>query len=83
MLRLPNIPRSPAAPLFLLRSHEPETTEAHMRLIQNLVDRLQRLIMRYKVTLDYADARARRGPTHEIEWNGAMIGDLRRRSSDA
>jgi hypothetical protein len=54
-----------------------------MRLIQNLIDRLQRLIMQYKVTLDYAHARERLGSTREIEWNGAMIGDLRRRSSDA
>jgi hypothetical protein len=54
-----------------------------MRLIGSLIDRLQRWIARYKVTLDYAHARARREPPHEIEWNGAMIGDLRRRSSDA
>jgi hypothetical protein len=54
-----------------------------MRLIENLIDRLQRLIMRYKVTLDYGHDRERRGLAHEIEWNGAMIGDLRRRSSDA
>jgi hypothetical protein len=28
-----------------------------------------------------ADAKDRRTPTPEIEWNGEMIGDLRRRSS--
>jgi hypothetical protein len=33
--------------------------------------------------LDYAEIRERRRPTPEIEWNGEMIGDLRRRSSDA
>jgi hypothetical protein len=54
-----------------------------MRLIGSLIDHLQRWIARYKVTLDYAHTRARREPTHEIEWNRAMIGDLRRRSSDA
>jgi hypothetical protein len=80
MLRLANIPSSPAAPLPATVA-EQETTEAHMRLIPNLLDRLQRLIARYKVTLDYA--RERRGPTREIEWNGAMVGELRRRSSDA
>ena len=54
-----------------------------MRLIESLVLYLQRWIARYRVALDYADARDRRRPTSEIEWNGEMIGDLRRRSSDA
>ena len=35
-----------------------------------------------KLALDYADARERRKPTSEIKWNGATIGDLRRRSLD-
>jgi hypothetical protein len=54
-----------------------------MRLVRSLIERLQRWIARYKVALDYADARERHRPTSEIEWNGAMIGDLRRRSFDA
>ena len=39
-------------------------------------------IARYKAALDYAEIRERRRPTPELEWNGEMIGDLRRRSSD-
>jgi hypothetical protein len=54
-----------------------------MRLIGNLIEHLQRWIVRYKVALDYADANDQRRPTPKKEWNGAMIGDLRRRSSDA
>lgn len=54
-----------------------------MRLIESLIERLQRWITRYKVVLDYADTREQRSPTPEIEWNGAMIGDMRRRSLDA
>jgi hypothetical protein len=54
-----------------------------MRLIGSLIERFNRWLARYKAALDYADARDRRRPTPEIEWNGAMIGDLRRRSSDA
>jgi hypothetical protein len=53
-----------------------------MRLVRNLIEHLQRWMARYKVALDY-DARDRRRPTPEREWNGGMIGDLRRRSSDA
>ena len=53
-----------------------------MRRIESLIERLQRWISRYKVALNYA-ARDRRQPTGEIEWNGKMIGELRRRSSDA
>ena len=53
-----------------------------MRVIANLIKRLQRWIAQYKAALDYADAKARRRPTNEIEWNGEMIGELRRRSSD-
>ena len=54
-----------------------------MRLIGRLIEHLQRRIARYKVALDFADARDRRRSTIEIEWNGEMIGDLRRQSPDA
>jgi len=54
-----------------------------MRLIESLMEQLRRWTARYKVVLDYADTRERRSPTPEIEWNGAMIGDMRRRSLDA
>jgi hypothetical protein len=54
-----------------------------MRLIGSLIGRLQGRIARYKPGLDYADAKERRRPTPEIEWNGEMIGELGRRSSDA
>ena len=54
-----------------------------MRLIGSLIEHLQRWIARYEVALDYAEAKDRRRPTLEIEWNGEMVGDLRRRSSDA
>jgi len=46
-------------------------------------DEHERRIARYKVALDSADARDRRRSTIEIEWNGEMIGDLRRQSRDA
>ena len=51
-----------------------------MRRIESLIERLAALDPRYKVALNYA-ARDRRQPTGEIEWNGKMIGELRRRSS--
>jgi hypothetical protein len=54
-----------------------------MRLIGSLIEHLQRWIARYKAALDYAEIRERRRLTPEIEWNGEMVGDLRRRSSDA
>jgi len=54
-----------------------------MKLIGSLIEHLQRWIARYGAALDYAEIRERRRPTPEIEWNGEMIGDLRRRSSDA
>jgi hypothetical protein len=54
-----------------------------MRLVRSLIEHLQRWIARYKVALDCADARDWRRQRPEIEWNGEMIGDLRRRSSDA
>jgi hypothetical protein len=54
-----------------------------MRRIKSLIERLQRWISRYKVALNYSDTRDRRLPTGEIEWNGEMIGELRRRSLDA
>jgi hypothetical protein len=43
---------------------------------------LQRWIVRYKVALDYGDARERRWPIPEIEWNGEMAGDMRWRLPD-
>jgi len=58
-------------------------TGTTMRLIGSLIEHLHRWMARYKVALDYAEARDSRRPTPEIEWNGEMIGDLRRRSSDA
>ena len=51
-----------------------------MRLTESLVLYLQRWIARYRVALDYAATRERQRPAREIEWNGEMIGDLRRRS---
>ena len=54
-----------------------------MRLIESFIIRMQRWISRYKAALDYAATRDRRRPTSEIEWNGEMIGDLKRRSLDA
>jgi hypothetical protein len=53
-----------------------------MRLVRSLIEHLRRWIVRYRVALDYGDAREQRRPLPEIEWNGEMIGDLRRRSSD-
>ena len=53
-----------------------------MKLIGNLIERLNRWIAMYKMALGY-EARERRRPSAEIKWNGQMIGDLRRRSSDA
>jgi hypothetical protein len=55
---------------------------ATMRLVRSLIEHLQRWIARYKAALDYVDARDGRGLTSEIEWNGRMVGDLRRRSLD-
>ena len=51
--------------------------------LRSLIEHLQRWIGRYKAAWDYADAREQRRPISEIEWNGEMIGGLRRRSSDA
>ena len=52
-------------------------------MIGKLFERLQRWFARYRAELEYAEARDRRRPTlAEMEWNAAMIGDLRRRSSD-
>jgi hypothetical protein len=53
-----------------------------MEVIGSLVEHLQRWSARYKTELAYAEARDRRRPPAEIEWNGAMIGDVRRRSLD-
>jgi len=55
-----------------------------MEVIGNLITHLQRWFVRYEKEMAYAEARVRRQPTlAEIEWNVAMIGDLRRRSPDA
>jgi hypothetical protein len=51
-------------------------------VIGKLFKRLQRWFARYRAELEYAEARDRRPTLAEMEWNGAMIGDLRRRSSD-
>jgi hypothetical protein len=53
-----------------------------MRRIGSLIEQLKRWISRYKVALNYAESKDRRRPTGEIEWNGEMIGELRRRSLD-
>jgi hypothetical protein len=58
-------------------------TGTTMRLIESLIEHLRRWTARYRVVLDPADDREQRRSTPEIEWNGAMIGDLRRRSLDA
>jgi hypothetical protein len=57
--------------------------EHPMKVIGSLIERLQRWFARYRAQLVYAEARDRRRPIAEMEWNGAMIGDLRRRSLDA
>ncbi len=55
-----------------------------MEVVGSLIKHLQRWFVRYQTELVYAEARVRRQPTlAEIEWNGAMIGELGRRSSDA
>jgi hypothetical protein len=56
-------------------------TGTTMRLIGNLTERLNWWIAMYKMALNY-EARERRRPSADITWNGQMIGDLRRRSSD-
>jgi hypothetical protein len=53
-----------------------------MEVIGSLVEHLQRWFARYKTELAYAEARDRRRPPAEIEWNGVMIGEVRRRSLD-
>jgi hypothetical protein len=53
-----------------------------VRLVRRLIRYLQRWIARYRAALDYLDARDRRRLAPETEWNGGMIGDLRRRSLD-
>jgi hypothetical protein len=54
-----------------------------MEMIENIIEHLQRWFARYKRELASAEAKDRRRLTIEIQWNGAMIGDLRRRSLDA
>jgi hypothetical protein len=50
-----------------------------MRLVRSLIEHLQRWIVWHKVALDYGDAGEQRRPIPEIEWNGEMIDDMRRR----
>jgi hypothetical protein len=55
-----------------------------MRLIGSLIEHLQRWFARYRTELAHAEASNEQRPSlTETEWNGAMIGDLRRRSLDA
>jgi hypothetical protein len=54
-----------------------------METIRSLIEHLQRWFARYRAELVHAEARDRRRPIAEMEWSGAMIGDLRRRSLDA
>jgi hypothetical protein len=54
-----------------------------MEIIGSLIERVQRWFARYRAELIHAEAGDRRRPIAEMEWNGAMIGDLRRRSLDA
>jgi hypothetical protein len=53
-----------------------------MEIIGSLIEHLQRWFARYRAEVTRAEARDRRRPAIEMEWNGAMVGDLRRRSSD-
>jgi hypothetical protein len=54
-----------------------------MRLIGSLIEYLQRWFARYRTELTHCEATNQHRPSlAEIEWNGAMIGDLRRRSLD-
>jgi hypothetical protein len=60
------------------------TQDIHMmEVIGSLIERVQQWFARYRAELVYAEARDRRRPITEMEWNGAMIGDLKRRSLDA
>ena len=55
-----------------------------MEVIDSFIERQQRWFARYRTEVTYAEARDRRRQSlAEIEWNGATIGDLRRRSLDA
>jgi hypothetical protein len=55
-----------------------------MDVIGRLIERLQRWFARYRTEVTYAEAIDRRRQSlAEIEWNGATIGDVRRRSRDA
>jgi hypothetical protein len=55
-----------------------------MEVIGSLIERLQRWFARYTAEVTHTEARDRqRQSLAEIEWNGATIGDLRRRSLDA
>jgi hypothetical protein len=62
-----------------------DTRDIHpMRLIGSVIRHLQRWFARYKNEVVRSEASNEQLPSlAEIEWNGAMIGDLRRRSLDA
>ena len=53
-----------------------------MRRLERIVRYLQRWVRRYRVVLNYDDTTHRRSIPREIEWNGEMIGELRRHSAD-
>jgi hypothetical protein len=51
-----------------------------MRFVRSLIERLKNMVARYNAVLTYAAARDRLRPLRE--WNGEMVGDLRRRPLD-
>jgi hypothetical protein len=54
-----------------------------MEILRNLVKQIRQSLAGVKMALQDTDTRQRRRPEREVEWNGEMIGDLKRRSSDA
>jgi hypothetical protein len=50
-----------------------------MEVLRNFVKQIGRWVMRFRVALDESDARERLRPEREVEWNGEMIGDMKRR----
>jgi hypothetical protein len=69
--------------MVLKKYSEGRTQDIHMAVVGSLVIRLQQWFARYRAEQVYAEPRDRRRPIAEMEWNGARIGDLRRRSLDA
>jgi hypothetical protein len=67
----------------VIYNHEGLNPGGLMGLIRRLISHLQRWTARYMVALDYADVWERRRPVRKIVWNGAIIGDLKRRFPDA